>query len=68
MANRILPTLKLMVLIFTIVLALIAILYVLDVLSGELLGRVVLKIMAVMGILIGASLIAILLTGNQTKQ
>jgi hypothetical protein len=68
MTNRILPTLKLVVLVFTIVLALIAILYVLDVLSGELLGRVVLKIMAVMGILIGASLIAILLTGNQTKQ
>lgn len=67
MSNRTLSTIKLMALISTLVLALISILYVLDVFSGDLAARVVAKIMAVMAILTAAALITILLAGNQTK-
>ena len=68
MANRALPILRLIVLIFTMILALIAVLYVLDLFPAEHIKRVVAKIMAIMGIVTGASLIAILVTGNQPRQ
>lgn len=62
------PTLKVIVLVATIVLGVIAILYVLDVFTGEYIKALVLKTMAIIGILTGVSLVAILLTGGQTKQ
>jgi len=68
MSNRTLSTIKLMALISTLVLALISILYVLDVFSGDFAARVVLRIMAIMAILTATALITIFLAGSQTKQ
>ena len=68
MSNRALPVLRLIVLIFTMVLALIAVLYVLDLFPAEHVRPVIAKIMAIMGIVTGASLIAVWVIGNQPKQ
>lgn len=57
--------LKSIILIATMVIALLAILYVLDVFPSEMLKDAILKTIAVMGILTGASLIVILLTANK---
>lgn len=62
------PTLKVIVLVATIILGVIAILYVLDVFAGEYIRALVLKTMAIIGILTGVSLVAVLLAGGQTKQ
>ena len=67
MSHATLSTVKLMALISTLVLALISILYVLDVFSGNLAARVVPKIMAVMAILTATALITIFLARNQNK-
>ena len=64
MSNRTLSTLKLIALVFTFVLALIAIMYILGLFPGQL-GRVFRKIIAIMAILTAASLITIFLTGSQ---
>jgi len=68
MAKRVLPTLKLIVLIFTLILALIAILYVLGVFPAEHTRRVIAKTIAIMAIVIGASLITLFLSTGQTKR
>jgi len=67
MAKRVLPTLKLIVLIFTIILALVVILYVLGVFPAEHTRRVIAKTMAIMAIVIGASLITLFLSTSRTK-
>jgi len=67
MAKRVLPTLKLIVLIFTIILALIAILYVLGLFPAEHTRRVIAKTIVIMVIVIGASLITLFLSTSQTK-
>ncbi|UCG50168.1 MAG: hypothetical protein JSU94_10330, partial [Phycisphaerales bacterium] len=61
-------TLKVIVLVATIILGVIAILYVLDVFADEYIRALVLKTMAIIGILTGVSLVAVLLAGGQTKQ
>ena len=66
--ERIAPTLKVIVLAATIVLGLIAIFYVLGVFAHEHVKELILKTMAIIGILTGVSLVAILVTGSQTKQ
>ncbi len=67
MAKRVLPTLKLIVLIFTIVLALIVILYVLGVFPAEHTRRVIAKTIVIMAIVIGTSLITLFLSTGQAK-
>ncbi|HLB72455.1 MAG TPA: hypothetical protein VJJ98_00400 [Sedimentisphaerales bacterium] len=65
MSKRTLSTIKLMALVFTLVLALISILYVLDIFPGDLATRVVVKAMAIMAILTATALITIFLTGTR---
>jgi hypothetical protein len=67
MAKRVLPTLKVIVLIFTIILALIVILYVLGLFPAEHTRRVIAKTMGIMVIVVGASLITLFLSTGQTK-
>ena len=57
-----------MALVFTLALALISILYVLDIFPGDLARRVVAKTIAIMAILTATALITIFLAGNQSKQ
>ena len=67
MSNKMLPTIKLMTLIFTLVLALISILYILGIFSGALAARVIPKLIAVMAIITATALITIFLATNKNK-
>ena len=68
MAKKMLLTLKTMAMILTVILALIAILYVLDIFTGEYLRNLAIKTMEIMGILTGLSLVIIFLTASHEKQ
>ena len=68
MPSRTLSILKLMVVILMTVLALIAILYVLDIFAADHLRIAVRKIIAIMAIVMGASLITLWLTGSQPSR
>jgi hypothetical protein len=65
MSNKMLPTIKLMTLILTLVLALISILYILNVFPGALATKVIPKLIAVMAIITATALITIFLASNQ---
>ncbi len=67
MERKMIFMLKIILLIFTITLAVIGILYVLDVFSGEHIKRVVLKTLAIIGILTAVSLVTIVVSSKQTK-
>ncbi|MHC4745530.1 MAG: hypothetical protein ACYS8Z_26750 [Planctomycetota bacterium] len=67
MSNKMMPTIKLMTLIFTLVLALISILYVLGLFPEGLAAKVVSKLIAVMAIMTATALITIFLASNQGK-
>ena len=58
-------TLRVMVLLLTLMLALASILYILDVFSGEYLKRVIFKCMAIMGIITIASIVVIAVIPKQ---
>ena len=66
MSKRTISTIRLMALVFTLALALISILYVLDIFPGDLARRVVAKTIAIMAILTATALITIFLTGTRT--
>jgi hypothetical protein len=65
MTKTLLPMMRLIALLTTLILSLIAILYVLDVFSGEVLKEWVLKTIKIMGIIIVASLVIIFVTGGR---
>lgn len=65
MGQKMLVVLRLTVLISSTILALIGILYVLDVFPGEEVRRVVVKIMSIIGILTGLSLVSVLVRGEK---
>ncbi len=67
MGKKILLALRGTAMIATLVLAVIAILYVLDIFSGEYLRNLAIKTMEIVGILTGVSLIIIFLVGNHEK-
>lgn len=65
MPNKMLPTIKIMTLILTLLLAFISILYVLGIFSGDLAARVIPKLIAIMAIITATALITIYLAGNK---
>ncbi|MEW6089183.1 MAG: hypothetical protein AB1498_12860 [bacterium] len=65
MGKNILPILKVIALVSSIIIALIAILYIADIFSGEYVKRLALKVMAVIGIISAVSITAIFLTGKK---
>jgi hypothetical protein len=67
MVKKMLLALRVIAMVATFVLAAIAILYVLDLLTGDYLRNLAVKTMQIMGILTALSLVTIFLAGNQEK-
>lgn len=68
MVKKMLVALRFMAIFAAFFLALIAILYVLDLISGQYLRNLAMKTMEIVGILTGLSLIIIFLVGDHKKQ
>ena len=68
MVKNLLLTLRIMAMIAAFILAVIAILYVLDIFTGEYLRNLAMKTMEIVGILTGLSLVIIFLTASHEKQ
>jgi hypothetical protein len=68
MVKKMLVALRFMAMFAAFLLALIAILYVLDLISGDYLRNLAMKTMEIVGILTGLSLIIIFLTREHEKQ
>ena len=67
MVKKILLALRVIAMIASFILALIAILYVLDLLTGEYLRNLAIKTMQIVGILTALSLVVIFLSGDRGK-
>ena len=65
MSNKLLVALKAMVLITTVILAVVGIMYVLDMFAAENLRKIIEKLASIIGIVTVASLIVIFLTGKK---
>jgi len=64
-SNKLLVALKAMVLITTVILAVVGIMYVLDMFAAENLRKIIEKLASIIGIVTVASLIVIFLTGKK---
>ncbi|MCK9555928.1 hypothetical protein M0R36_08980 [bacterium] len=64
MTKKILIALRGIALVTTLILAFITILYIIDIFSGELLKELMVKIIKIMGVVAGTSLVTIFLIGN----